>query len=402
MQADGDQVPAAGVLSTHAFLARIPSTNTNRNRARARWSFYYFLGVDIEGLAPRDGLDLDNVIGDVPTMEDPQCTVCHNIMDPVAGLFKNRANDGRYSGDVTWHNERFTNGVQRMLDPGYTMAPADALPSSETAAALQWFAVRVAQDDRFAQTTVRTIFHGLTGIEPSEPATTTFLNGLKDDFVVNSFDFRSLVKAIVTSPYLLARNLAAVESPTNFADIGSGSLLTPEQLERKVNSVTGGTYSWQGPNSNSGLLGRHQLLYGGIDSRDIVVRTRDPNSMINGIQRRLASQAACEQVADNLRNGGALFPIATETDVPTDSTGAIRIQQNIQFLHRHLLGEDLLIDDPEVLETYQLFQDVRAQGDTAIPSDCRGGGASTDPNGTVLPWMAVVTYLLSDFSFLYQ
>ena len=213
---------------------------------------------------------------------------------------------------------------------------------------------------------------------------------------------RSLVKAIAISPYLTARNLAAAESPTNFADIGSGLLLTPEALARKISAVTGGNYTWAGPNSNSGLLGRHELLYGGIDSRDIVVRTRDPNSMITGIQRRIASQASCEQVADHLRNGGTLFPIATETDVPTDSAGATRIQENIQFLHRHLLGEDLAIDDAEVLATYQLFQDVRAQGDTAIPSGCRGGGASTDPNGTVLPWMAVVTYLLSDFSFLYQ
>ncbi len=401
-QQDGDQVPMAGVIGTHAFLARVPSTNTNVNRARARWSFYYFLGIDIEGLAPRDGLDLDNVIGDVPTMEDPQCTVCHDIMDPVAGLFKNRANDGRYAGDVTWHHERFTNGVQRMLDPGYTMDPADALPAAEEPRALPWFTARVAQDDRFAQTTVRTVFSGLTGIEITDSATTSFINGLKDDFVADNYDFKALVRAIATSPYMLARNLASIESPSNFTDIGSGMLLTPEQLERKIDSVTGGNYSWQGPNSGSGLLGRYELLYGGIDSSDIVIRTTNPNAMINGVQQRIANQMACERVADDLINGGILFPNASVTDVPSDPAGATRIQENIQFLHRHLLGEDLAVDDPEILATYQLFQDVRAQGDTAIPSNCRGGGGATDTDGTVLPWMAVVTYLLSDFSFLYQ
>ena len=45
--------PHAGVLSTHAFLARYPTTATNRNRARSRWTYYHFLGVDIEKSAAR-------------------------------------------------------------------------------------------------------------------------------------------------------------------------------------------------------------------------------------------------------------------------------------------------------------------------------------------------------------
>jgi hypothetical protein len=401
-QDDGTVVPGAGILGTHAFLARYPSTNTNVNRARARYAFDYFLGMDIEGLAARDGLDLDNVIGDVPTMQDPQCTVCHDVMDPVAGLFKNRANDGRYQGDVTWHNERFTNGVQRMLDPGYTINPSDELPASDTATALQWFASLVAQDDRFAQRTVRTVFEGLTGIQTTAPATTTFLTGVKDNFITSGFDFKAMVKEIALSPYLLGRNLAAGEDPASFADVGSAQLLTPEQLERKISSVTGGAYSWRGPNTNSGLLGRHLLLYGGIDSRNVTQRTSDPNSLIDGVQRRIANQASCDRVAADLRTGGTLFPIASISDVPTDSAGATRIQENIQFLHRHLLGEDLAVDHPEVLTSYQLFQDVRGLGESQIPGDCRGGGASTDDNGTILPWMAVVTYLLSTHEFLYQ
>jgi len=71
-------------------------------------------------------------------------------------------------------------------------------------------------------------------------------------------------------------------------------------------------------------------------------------------------------------------------------------------LHRILLGEDRTVNDNEVEATYQLFLDVRALGDTSIPSQCRANGVSTDTNGTVLPWMAVVTYLLNDYRFLYQ
>ena len=50
---DYQQLPHAGVLSTQAWLARYPSTDTNRNRARARWTYFHFLGVDIEKSAPR-------------------------------------------------------------------------------------------------------------------------------------------------------------------------------------------------------------------------------------------------------------------------------------------------------------------------------------------------------------
>ena len=87
-------LPHAGVLNTQAYLARYPSTATNRNRARSRWTYYFFLGIDIEKLASRtqdpDALaDKNN-----PTMNNPNCTVCHVTMDPVAGSFQNYGDAG--------------------------------------------------------------------------------------------------------------------------------------------------------------------------------------------------------------------------------------------------------------------------------------------------------------------
>ena len=40
--------PHAGILNTTVFLKRYPTTATNRNRARSRWTYYHFLGLDIE------------------------------------------------------------------------------------------------------------------------------------------------------------------------------------------------------------------------------------------------------------------------------------------------------------------------------------------------------------------
>ena len=90
------EYPHAGVLNTTMFLKRYPTTATNRNRARSRWTYYHFLGLDIEKSASRttdpDALaDTNN-----PTMFNPACTVCHVVLDPVAGAFQNYGDDGFY------------------------------------------------------------------------------------------------------------------------------------------------------------------------------------------------------------------------------------------------------------------------------------------------------------------
>ena len=88
--------PHAGILNTLVFLKRYPTTPTNRNRARSRWTYYHFLGLDVEKSASRTTdpealADTNN-----PTMRNPACTVCHGVLDPVAGAFQNYGADGFY------------------------------------------------------------------------------------------------------------------------------------------------------------------------------------------------------------------------------------------------------------------------------------------------------------------
>lgn len=89
-------LPHAGILNTNAFLRRYPTTATNRNRARSRWTYYHFLGVDIEKSNSRttdpDALADNNN----PTLNNPACTGCHLVMDPVAGAFQNYGDTGNY------------------------------------------------------------------------------------------------------------------------------------------------------------------------------------------------------------------------------------------------------------------------------------------------------------------
>ena len=88
--------PHAGILNTKVFLQRYPTTATNRNRARSRWTYYHFLGLDIEKSASRTTDPVALADTNNPTMNNPACTVCHTVLDPVAGAFQNYGDDGMY------------------------------------------------------------------------------------------------------------------------------------------------------------------------------------------------------------------------------------------------------------------------------------------------------------------
>ena len=88
--------PHTGILNTTMFLHRYPTTPTNRNRARARWTYYHFLGVDIEKSASRTTDPVALADTNNPTMHNPACTVCHSVLDPVAGAFQDYGDEGYY------------------------------------------------------------------------------------------------------------------------------------------------------------------------------------------------------------------------------------------------------------------------------------------------------------------
>jgi len=407
----------SGALSTLVYLTRYPSTNTNINRGRTNAVMNHFLGVDAEGFAPRDGLDLDNITGDVPTYEDGQCTVCHYHIDPIAGLMKNWTNTGQFRGDYGgWYNNRRTNGVPQMLEPGYDFQtaaiPADsAVAAARSADSIRYLGERIASDPDFARKTVKIMFTGLTGYQTDEiylsqfPNLGLFITNTTTDFETGGFNMKTLIRDIIMSIYFRAENLSpTVTDPASFADLGMGRLLIPEQLNRNLENIMG--YTWTGPRTNDSLLdpSTYLLMYGGIDSDNVITRSTEVNRLMVGIQDRIANQTACATVATDLLNNGTLFPYASVTDTPAGNPNAILA--NVQHLHKILLGEVLGPNDPKIVATNQLFVDVRnalvAANDDAIPGVCRGIGGNTDTNYTIKPWMAVMAYMLSDYEFLYE
>jgi hypothetical protein len=425
----------AGLMSSPAFVNRFPTTPTNRNRHRARIFFDRFLATDILAYAERPSDPSESAYHNA-TLNDPQCTICHATMDPVAGLFQNFDERGHLNPPANgWFPD--------LAPPGFG---PDTLPAQERADALRWLGGQAAEDPRFALAMVHQLYRGLAGAEPLRPvqdlqatealaaynAQRTAFDDIARRFRQSGHDFRTLVASLVVSEVFRAR-AAGQAPPAVQTGAGATHLLTPEELDRKLTAILGFGWLSGGNNRTPLLLNRYRLLYGGIDSDGTVERLRAPNGIMVNLAERMATTMACRATARDFvlaPEARRLFPHVEISFVPESDEGfavpeaQARIRRNLQHLHARILGETLALDDPEIEASWQLFLEVWREGRQGrladsiprdLPSACR---AEDDPvTGQAFPedrrirrddaytiraWMAVVAYLLSDFRFLYE
>ena len=327
--------PHAGILNTTVFLRRYPTTPTNRNRARSRWTYYHFLGLDIEKSASRttdpDALaDTDN-----PTMNNPACTVCHSVLDPVAGAFQNYGETGFYrdawggldslarfykqppDGSYTPYQPGDT-WYRDMREPGF-----DGSIAADADNSVQWLAEQIVADDRFAEGTVKFWWPAIMGSEVVEPpedkndsdfeamllassAQTAEVEQLAEAFRTGiaggePYNLKDLLVEITLSPWFRAESISA-DDPVRTAALrraGVERLLTPEELAWKTQAITG--YSWGRRidvpihRSHNDLTSKkkYRLLYGGIDSDGITERTDDMTAIMAAVAQSHAVESSC-------------------------------------------------------------------------------------------------------------
>lgn len=437
-------IPHAGVLTNTVFMVRFPTTPTNRNRHRARMLYQFFLATDVLRLGERP-IDAtgDGILN--PTMNNVVCANCHSTIDPVAGALQNWNEMGQYQPPADgWYVD--------MRVPGFG---DEAMPPAENARGTQWLAQKLIEDPRFAIAPVHILFKGLSGQEPlrepSDVNSPTYLQqirafdvqskvfqGMADQFVQSGWDIKTVVKEIIKSPYYRAANAGELtpEREAELAEVGTGRLLTPEQLHRKVEAITG--QPWRNEDRNYLLSESEYLIfYGGINSDDVTTRITEPNGIMANVATRMANEMACWTVASDFAKAPAerlMFPHVEVGFEPEDENGfevagaSSAIRANIQFMHQRMLGEFLDLNDPEIDRTYQLFLDAWREGRTLMDVPPEEGGvgmglpgacqATNDPwTGEPLPegqqitndetysiraWMAVTSYLLSDYRFLHE
>ena len=416
--------PHAGLLSSFQYLKRYPTSETNRNRNRVKMYFQHFLGIDIMQLAPRVN-DAAAITAEyeVPTMQAADCVVCHKIIDPIAGLFQDYyVVDGkgifgpRKEG---WYKDMFPPGLDQ-----------EGLQADQRWRSLQWLGERTAKDPRFAVAMVEHVWYILMGRRPLLPPEEIddplyspkrrayqeqrkLIEDVADQFAKADFNLKVVFKELVQSPFYRVDGLAtAVKDPRRRAeldDLGLVRILTPEQLERKLDAVFG--QKW------GRLIGREnkfEILYGGIDSKSVTERITAPSGAMGAIQRIMANDVACKNVALDFSKEASqrrLFPnIELDVMPGNDPESDARIRQAIVHLHEHLLGQIHVTDHPEVERTYQLFAGIISDAMATKGLDKRGsyhcdrvdGKRLDDPHYALRAWRGVVTYLLRQHEFLYE
>ena len=434
-------IPHAGILSSPMFLNRFPTTDTNRNRHRARIFFKLFLDLDVFKLAERP-IDPTSTAHN-PTMNDPQCSICHTVIDPVAGAFQHWDEQGSFTFRDAWYGD--------MRAPGFM---DEELPFEERGASLRWLTLRVAADPRFDRSITRLMFQALIGSDfmPSPidgehieartrafEAQQRFVDRVSEGFRANSHDLTWLIKELIRSPYFRAVGLepeveASEDLLAQWSHLGLDKPLTPEQLNRKILATTGAR--WR-PNQNSPdfLLDdrQYRLLYGGIDSDDVVDRIREPNGIFANIQRRMANEVSCKVSAYDFtrpQDERFLFPWVEISYEPLDVNGFVipQVEEGIRANLRHLVwslwGERMELDSPELDELYTLWLDLWTLGreeieaetaPTALHWTCRGAWnlatgqglpseeqITYDSRFVIRAWSGVLTVLLNDPAFLYE
>ena len=439
-------IPHAGILTSVMFLNRFPTTDTNLNRHRSYMVYKMFLDTDIleiEGSRPEDSIDTTSTF---PTLQNPACYTCHTVMDPVASTFQHWDELGRHtprSPEDPWPSSVEAAGLA-----------GKKLPSSGGESAfdtmLQWLGAEISKDPRFIRAITRHLYNGIIGQDlldaPGDDASadevTAFnaqraiLASIGQAMVADDWNVKTAVTGILLSPYYRAVQIDETKAVAS-EHIGAIRLLTPEMLQRKLKATLG--FDWDELRNNKK---ENRIMFGGIDSDSVITRINEPSGLMIAMQERMAVEMACEATPFDFTkersptaNKRRLFKFVGIDTQPYNEEGfeitsnITAIKTNIQYLHSILLSEELALDSVEIEATYQLFLSTWQQGKTLLanpdeynpePStylgNCLGSLDRENNNEALLPedrierdynyvirsWIAVLTYLLSDYRYIYE
>lgn len=484
--------PHAGVLTTVPWLARWPNTNTNGQRKRAKKVLSQFLGYDIELTANRpmnaDALnDPDN-----PTFRNPSCTACHYQLDALAGTFQNWGYTGRFrlnqpflrdinprndalnagyknqttadcgrplgeggycDGDL-WYADRFPAGFLFQGNSDITEMPNDGPGRNGPYdnASLRWLAAQLVADPRFPSGTVKFWYEAVFNEKPLNPpiegdpnydakfraylAQQELIDATAAVFVQDNgygaYNLKDLLAALFSSEWFRA---GAIDDPAGrhveLANVGMGALLTPEQLERKIESTLGVRWKVHDEylNLRDAFTYTFNVMYGGIDSDTVNTRTRQVNPLMVSVIKRMVSEMACEAVyrdfiddwaGENYQDPMLLRP-AGERRLFRDYAGEgsedeAAIKKVLVHLHNQLWNDGASPDSAEVQYSYELFRQFweYEQNENSESMRCESNnylevvphnadtGQPAYPAAAMRTWRDMLVYFMSDAQFLHE
>jgi hypothetical protein len=438
----------SGVLSTHAWLQRFPTTATNRNRHRVYIASKQFLATDVTALAVRPLDDSAALAFRIPTMENPGCAICHDTIDPMAAGWQNWQENNRdrpfrdamnkdhalpasyrsnaYPKDAN-NQSYYKLGDAWFRDekaPGYN---GEAMPGGVTGnpTALSWLGQKMATDPRYAVGAVHFWFKAVFGRDPLAPpldtstpekanlmsaynAQNAVFQDIASRFTTNrgngAFNVKDLLTDLVTSPWARAEstNVALTAARRlELGQLGAFNMLNPVAVNRKLQSLVGQTFQdFNNPYAANGLN------YGNFNAIDRLERAQEHTMMQTVVLDRMVATRSCAFAQNDFGKTQAtrlLFPKVNLADTPATAAGAAAIQDNLVHMTKWLWKKEVSASDPEVQRAYQLFQAIWNDRGNASPQtvSCAYNNAN-DANYTGRTWAAMVAYFIGDPAFVYE
>ena len=393
-----EDVPLAGVLTSHAFIRKYPTTTTNVNRHRSYHVFKQFLDTDIFEISG-SRVDTDDIASENPTLNNPTCTGCHNVMDPVSSSFRHwQRRDERNATPKSWDQSQ-------LLPPGFN---GEVMPEDESAP-LQWLTQRITGDPRFARATVKTLFNEITGhallLNPDEHASSlttqrynyqqNIIQKLAVDFIGSNYNIKQLIKALIMSDYFNSETFVG----------GSSQLLPSERLTRKLKATL----------NDSSFSGSSTLLSSNI------YQGEQANGIMTLIQQYTASYGACESLKQDLAKlpgQRSLLPefnweLALEEDGSLNQQAHESIKLNLQNLMWVMWGQSVELDDATLLQLYDEYLAIVAAGSTdstttSLNGNCRfndpvtGNQVRYDNDYLIRGWIGMMNIMIDDYRFFFE
>ena len=259
-------------------------------------------------------------------MNNPNCTVCHALLDPVAGAFQNWdefnhfRNGGSDALDRFYKNpEDGTRSLYQYGDLWYRDMRSPGLfdkKIEERDATLRDLAELIIDDPAFLTATAKFWWPSVFGKPLLDKPAVESDQGYASKYAAyraqqNSIDeFAIALDKRMSAKDMLVEMLMSAwfggESVSSYAfneaqyeaQFGSKQLLTPEQLGPKTRAVTG--VSWRSNMRPSGEMSSAYesfgVLLGGIDSEAVTIRATELTPTMTSILMTHATESACPAV----------------------------------------------------------------------------------------------------------
>ena len=369
-----DGRPHAGVLSTNGLWWRYTTTDSNMNRSRAAAISRLLLCQDYlaRPITLTGAADVSDPEMAIKT--DPYCVACHASLDPVAASmfgFWWLSLYSRIEQDV-YHPEREALAEEFLgVEPAWYGTPTSGLEDLGYA---------ISRDNRLYSCAVET-FAKLYWRRAPDVADHARMETLRRGFLESGASAQSLILALLETREYQAGGVAEDAHPDAASRARTVRLVSPDQLSRTVEDLTGLVWTRQGHEVLRNDETGYRMLAGGVDGWAVTEPQTAPSLPWSLVMRRMAQAAADRAVNEELERQNQQVPDVFFGGLGMDDRpGDPAYRQALGDIWWRLTGT--LLSDEDRNTYAQLWLDVEAQ------------------DGPSMAWRTVLTAMMRDPLFL--